>query len=186
MRHLTRLLGLLVAGLLTLVIASGQSMAADDDGFRPIFDGKTLEGWDGDPKFWSVEDGAITGQTTPDNPTKGNTFIIWRGGKPADFELKVEYRLHNHNSGIQFRSFEVPDAKWVVGGYQADLADNVRFDGMLYGERYRGFLAQRGQKTVIGSDVLRRTGGTPPGANRSRIGRRSWNSSVRWSPASFA
>ncbi len=154
MKRLCKLFGLFLVGLLALAVVSapGQGKAADDDGFRAIFDGKTLEGWDGDPKFWSVEDGAITGQTAPDNPTKGNTFIVWRGGEPGDFELKVEYRLHNHNSGIQFRSFEVPDAKWVVGGYQADLADNVAYDGMLYGERFRGFLAQRGEKTVIGAD----------------------------------
>ena len=72
----------------------------------------------------------------------------------TDFELKLEYRLFNHNSGIQFRSWEEPDkwGRWVIGGYQADIADNVKYDGMLYGERYRGFLCQRGDKTVIGAD----------------------------------
>ena len=86
--------------------------AADDEGFKPIFDGKTLEGWDGNPKLWRVEDGAITGETTAENPTKGNTFLIWRGGKPADFELKAEFRMPNQgfaNSGIQIRSWEGPN-----------------------------------------------------------------------------
>lgn len=143
MRRFAPLIPFSLIALLALPAA-----AAEEGGLRSIFDGKTLDGWDGDPKFWSVQDGAITGETTPDNRTKGNTFIIWRGGQPGDFELKLEYKLHNHNSGIQFRSFEVKDAKWVVGGYQADIADN-NFDGILYGERYRGMLALRGQKVVI-------------------------------------
>ncbi len=127
---------------------------ADDTGFRPIFDGKTLDGWDGNPDFWRVEDGAIVGQTTAENPTKGNTFLIWRGGEPGDFELKVEFKLVNGNSGIQVRSFEKPDewGKWVVGGYQPDIEDSGRFMGIIYGERYRGILAMRGDKTVIGND----------------------------------
>ena len=69
-RHLV--LALLIvpclAGLLTMP-AHG-----DEPGYEVIFDGKTLDGWDGNPKFWSVKDGAITGQTTPENPTKGNTW----------------------------------------------------------------------------------------------------------------
>src|SRR5262245_29777513 len=62
----------------------------DHAGFVSIFDGSTLKGWDGDPKFWRVEGGAIVGQTTAENPLKENTFIIWRGGEPGDFELKLE------------------------------------------------------------------------------------------------
>ena len=150
MQHCNGLVSLSILALLAMLPLA--AMAAEEEGFKPIFDGKSLEGWDGNPKFWSVQDGAITGETTPDNPTKGNTFIIWRGGTPGDFELKLEYRLRNHNSGIQVRSFEVPDAKWVVGGYQADIAEATQFDGILYGERFRGILAQRGDKTVIGPD----------------------------------
>ncbi len=149
MKRVHQLTCLALLGLLVLPLG----LMADDEGFEPIFDGRSLDGWDGNPKFWRVEDGAITGETTPDNPTKGNTFIIWRGGEPADFELKLEYRLRNHNSGIQVRSFEDEQkyGKWVVGGYQADIADN-QFNGILYGEKYRGILAQRGDKTVIGTD----------------------------------
>ena len=86
-------------------------VAADEEGFRPIFDGKSLEGWDGDPRLWRVEDGAITGETTTENLAERNTFLIWRGGKPADFELKAEFRMPNPgfaNSGIQIRSWEGP------------------------------------------------------------------------------
>ena len=142
--------------LLMFVLAASMPLfaAEKEEGFKPIFDGKTLDDWDGNPKFWRVEDGAIVGETTKDNPTRGNTFIIWRGGKPGDFELKLEYRLRNHNSGIQFRSFEDEKkyGKWVVGGYQADIAENKRFDGILYGEKYRGILCHRGKKTVIGEN----------------------------------
>jgi rhodanese-related sulfurtransferase/type 1 glutamine amidotransferase len=140
-----------VAALLALLVCAGQTAIASDkdDGFKPIFDGKTLENWDGNPKFWRVEDGAITGQTTSDNPTKGNTFIIWRGGEVGDFELTLEYRIVGGNSGVQYRSFEVPGEKWVVGGYQADFEAGDTYSGILYGERFRGILANRGQKTVL-------------------------------------
>ncbi len=140
---------LLSAALCALACAP---VHAEDDGWVSLFDGKTLENWDGNPKFWSVEDGAITGTTTADNPTQGNTFIIWRGGELGDFELKLEYKIVGGNSGIQYRSFEVPDNKWVVGGYQADFEAGDTYSGILYGERYRGILANRGQKTVIGDD----------------------------------
>jgi lysophospholipase L1-like esterase len=131
-----------------------QAVSVGDNGFRPIFDGKTLEGWDGNPEFWRIEEGVIVGETTPEKPTKGNTFLIWRGGQPGDFELKAEYRMRNGNSGIQVRSWEEPDkwGKWVIGGYQADIDESGRYTGILYGERYRGILAERGQKTEIGED----------------------------------
>ena len=87
----------------------------DHAGFDSIFDGKTLKGWDGDPKFWRAEDGAIVGQTTADKQLKENTFIIWRGGEPADFELKVEYRINATNSGIQIRSVQLPRAPDAAG-----------------------------------------------------------------------
>ena len=123
--------------------------AADDGGFKPIFDGKTLDNWDGNPKFWSVKDGAITGQTTKDNPTKGNTFIIWKGGELKDFELKLQYKIVNGNSGIQYRSFVVDEKNWVVGGYQGDFEAGKTYSGILYGEKFRGILSLRGDKTVL-------------------------------------
>jgi hypothetical protein len=127
---------------------------ADVEGFHSIFDGKTLDGWDGDTRFWSVEDGCITGQTTKEKPAPRNTFLIWRGGKPADFQIKIEFRMPNPgfaNSGVQIRSWEGP-AKWQVSGYQPDMDWKNEYTGICYGENFRGILAARGQKTVIGKD----------------------------------
>lgn len=138
-----------VALLLALVVGWSAPAPAAAQEAKSIFDGKTLDGWDGNPDFWSVEDGTITGQTTEAKPTKGNTFLIWRGGEVGDFELTCEYKIRNHNSGIQYRSFEVPNNKWVVGGYQADIEGGDTFSGINYGERFGGVLALRGQKTVV-------------------------------------
>ncbi|MCA9014211.1 MAG: DUF1080 domain-containing protein, partial [Planctomycetaceae bacterium] len=151
---------------------------AGEDGFKPIFDGKTLKNWDGDPRFWSVEDGAITGRTTKENPTKGNTFIIWRGGTPGDFELKLKYKIIGHNSGIQYRSFSVPgDDKWRVGGYQADMEAGDKYSGILYGERFRGILGLRGQKTVIGKDHKPKVVGSVGDTDeiQKKIKKEDWN-----------
>ncbi len=111
--------------------------AADDDGFVPLFDGKTLNGWHGNTSYWAVLDGAIVGRTEGNIPA--NTFLI-SDGTYGDFVLKVKFRLHDHrgNSGIQFRSEELPPKEgqppFIVAGYQADIADN-HFLGILYGER---------------------------------------------------
>ena len=129
----------------------GRSIPAlNETGFTPIFDGKSLAGWDGDPQFWRVQDGAIIGQTAADKQPKQNTFLIWRGGSPADFELKLQYRLTGHNSGIQIRSAELPNVKWAMTGYQADMDAAQQYTGQFYEERGRGFLAMRGQFTYIG------------------------------------
>src|ERR1051325_3792823 len=85
---------------------SPAAVLTDDEepGFKSLFNGKDLSGWDGNPKFWSVKDGAITGQTTDDNKTEGNTFLIWRDGTVDDFELRLSYKIVGGNSGIQYRS----------------------------------------------------------------------------------
>jgi hypothetical protein len=121
----------------------------DETGFKPIFDGSTLSGWDGDPKLWRVEGGMIVGETTRETMPKQNSFLIWRGGSPADFELKAQYRLSAVNSGIQYRSIELPGIRWAMKGYQADIDAEERFTGQIYEERGRGFLALRGQFTYV-------------------------------------
>ena len=120
-----------------------------ESGFDQIFDGHSLNGWDGDPGFWRVEGGALVGQTTTEHQPAQNTFLIWRGGSPADFELKLQYKLTGYNSGIQFRSVELPDIKWAMKGYQADMDGEQRYTGQIYEERGRGFLALRGQFSYI-------------------------------------
>jgi hypothetical protein len=143
------------AALCAVLTIVPSALVVGDDGFKPIFDGKTLDGWDGDPKLWRVEDGLITGETTAENPLKTNNFLIWRRGEPADFELMAEFRMPNPgfaNSGIQYRSRELPIGKWVVGGYQADMDGDNRYTGILYEERGRGIVGPRGQKVVIGDN----------------------------------
>lgn len=118
-------------------------------GFTPIFDGKSTDNWDGDPKFWRLEHETIVGETTKENQPGQNTFFIWRKGSPANFELKVQYKLTGFNSGIQYRSIELPNIKWAMKGYQADIDGEQRFTGQIYEERGRGFLALRGQSNYI-------------------------------------
>lgn len=149
-------LACLLAGVVLALGASAARAAdaADAEGFVSLFDGKSLDGWDGNPELWRVEDGAIVGETTPDTHLKQNTFIVWRGGEVGDFVLRLEFRMKGGNSGVQYRSFEKPDewGKWVMGGYQADIEAGDNYTGILYGERYRGILCLRGDKTVIGTD----------------------------------
>jgi hypothetical protein len=122
----------------------------DHTGFESIFDGKTLKGWDGDPALWRVENETIIGESTAEKPLKINTFLIWRGGQPKDFELKLEYRINSTNSGVQYRSVELTEVgKWVMKGYQADIDFQNTYTGQLYEERGRGFLALRGQMTRL-------------------------------------
>jgi hypothetical protein len=125
----------------------------DRAGFESIFDGTSMKNWDGDPTFWRAEGGELVGESTAEKPVTQNTFVIWRGGEPKDFELKVEYRLNSTNSGVQFRSVQLPAGpdigKWVMKGYQADIDFANQFTGQIYEERGRGFLAMRGQTTYV-------------------------------------
>src|SRR5262245_31535011 len=96
-----------------------EALAPDDHtGFESIFDGKSLQGWDGDPAFWRVESETIIGESTAEKPLKGNnTFLIWRGGQPKDFELKLEYRINSTNSGVQYSSVDLHEGdKWEMKG----------------------------------------------------------------------
>jgi uncharacterized protein (TIGR03067 family) len=138
-----------------------------EKGFTSIFNGKDLTGWTGDPRLWSVKDGAITGQTTPENPAKGNTFLIWTNGTVSDFELRCSFKLGANNdkgfanSGIQYRSKVLDPANWVVGGYQADMEAGPTYTGILYEERMsRGIMAERGQKVVWDKDCKKQVVGS--------------------------
>jgi len=128
------------------------SVSAED---KSLFNGKDLAGWKG-LDFWSVKDGAITGQTTKEHPTKGNTFLVWEG-EVADFELTLQYKIVDldgksekfGNSGIQYRSKVVDEKGFVVAGYQGDFECGKTYSGILYEEKGRGILAKRGEKVVI-------------------------------------
>jgi hypothetical protein len=101
-------------------------------GFVSLFNGRDIDQWDGDPKLWKAERGVIVGSTDGVEPIQANSFLIYRGGKFRDFELRLDMRLRNHNSGIQFRSEEAPG--WVVKGLQADAAEG-NWWGSIYDEK---------------------------------------------------
>src|SRR5438128_1699808 len=108
---------MVMAALLSLAAHTGRApgaLAAQGPAGQPrrLFNGKDLTGWDGDPRFWSVKEGAITGTTTADNPTQRNTFLIWKGGPVKDFELRAKFRIQGGNSGIQYRSKDL--GEWRV------------------------------------------------------------------------
>ena len=119
-------------------------------GFVQIFDGKSLKGWDGDPTYWRVENGNLVGEITPSTLLKTNSFIIWRGGRPADFELTLEFKITKAgNSGINYRSVELKDPPNALKGYQADIDGAHRYTGQNYEERARTTLAYRGEKVTV-------------------------------------
>ena len=138
--------------LLALLLGSASlANAADEPGFKSIFNGQDLTGWDGRPGFWSVKDGHIRGETTPANRAPGNTFLIWRDGTLKNFELKLRYRiLTGNNSGVQYRSRETD--KWVVTGYQAEIENKLGKTGFLYHEAGRGWLTDVGDFMEIAPD----------------------------------
>jgi hypothetical protein len=123
---------LTIAAVLTAAVFTAASPgAAAEAGFEPLFDGRTLSGWEGDPRLWKVEDGVIVGSTEGVKVT-ANTFLVYRKKQFGDFILRADVKLRNHNSGIQFRSEELPD--FVVRGYQADMAEG-NWWGSIYEEK---------------------------------------------------
>jgi hypothetical protein len=138
-----------------------QSAPPEPSDMRQLFNGKDLTGWDGDPKLWTVKDGAIHGETTMENPAQGNTFLVWTGGLPKDFELRLSFRCTNtNNSGIQYRSKHITDGKtknkWVVRGYQHELRNETKLpsvSGFIYDEGgKRGRVCLVGEKAVWNAD----------------------------------
>ena len=135
----------------------------DHDGYVSLFDGVTLNGWDGNPKFWRVEDGAIVGESTPANPS-GNSYIVYRDLEAKDFTLKFEIKVEGDGgSGIQYRSrtglpwlANIPPAviantgpvnlNWMMTGPQADFWPSRVYTGQFYSENTpMRILAWRGQ-----------------------------------------
>src|SRR5688572_6676914 len=120
------------------------------NGFVKIFDGKTLNGWVGDSTYWRVENGNLVGEITPATVLKTNSFIIWQGGKPSDFELTLEFKISKAgNSGINYRSEQLTDVPHALKGYQADIDGAIRYTGQNYEERARTTLAYRGEIVTV-------------------------------------
>ncbi len=169
----------LLASALLLIVGAALSVPAaeispsvavppEPAGMTALLNGQDLTGWDGDPRLWSVKDGAIHGQTTPENPAKGNTFLILKDRRFSDFDLRLSFRCNaDNNSGIQYRSKHVTDGKlpneWVVRGYQHEIRNENQLpnvSGFIYdegGRRGRMCLAgekvvwENGQKNLIGT-----------------------------------
>ncbi len=147
------------ASLISLALGSILAlMPAGEDGFVPLFDGKTLNGWKAPiMSYWSVEDGCITAQSSKENPCKSNQFLVWQAGDVADFALKAKFRLLGTwgNSGIQFRSRIDKDGGGI--GYQADIYPSGPWCGGLADE-YTGrepLMVPNGHKTVVSPDGKR-------------------------------
>ncbi len=119
-------------------------------GEQSLFNGRDLDGWDGKPGWWHVEDGALTCESTAEKPCKKCNYLIWKGGEPADFELTADFKLSEKaNSGIQIRSERRPD--WDTFGYQADMTGNGALVGFIYHHK-RGLIVARGEKAVLAAD----------------------------------
>lgn len=139
-----------------------------------LFNGKDLSGWQGAPGWWTVEDGALTAQSTPEKPCKACNYLIWQGGQPADFELTCEFKLSAAaNSGVQLRSATRPN--WDTYGYQADMTGDGSLVGFVYHHK-RGLIAERGQQVTIAADgkkEVRKIG--DPAALLANYKKEQWN-----------
>ncbi len=155
------LLALVVTGWGASSSAVRGDAPAEPDDMVPLFNGRDLQGWDGDPRLWSVRDGAIRGETTEHQKTDGNTFLIYQPQTLADFELRLSFRCNaTNNSGIQYRSSRVSNDhaanRWVVHGYQHEIRNEVRLPdvaGFIYDEGgSRGRLCLIGEHATWGAD----------------------------------
>lgn len=132
-----------------LAVVAGISVASAEEAPEKIemFNGKDLSGWDGAPGWWTIEDGALTSESTPEKPCKKANYLVWTGGCPADFQLDCEFRLSaKGNSGIHIRSERRPN--FDMFGYQADMTGEGKLIGFIY-HHQRGLVAERGEKVLI-------------------------------------
>jgi hypothetical protein len=160
--------------LFVIALTSAAMSAEVEEGFVPIFNGTDLTGWEGKPGWWKVEEGAITAETTPEKPCKKCNYLMWRGGEPGDFELRLSYRIIGGNSGIQIRSRQRPD--WDIEGYQADLEAGPTYSGALYEVYGRVLMAKRGEQAVFDEDGKRHvTSLGDPAELQKHIKPNDWN-----------
>jgi hypothetical protein len=151
--------------LLTLTLAlcgagpdsKPEPLPPEPEGMEQLFNGRDLTGWDGDPRLWSVKDGAIHGETTKENPAKGNTFLVCKASPAGDFDLRLTFRCTaSNNSGVQYRSKHITEGRlnnaWVVRGYQGEIRNETELpnvSGFIYDEGgKRGRLVLVGERAV--------------------------------------
>ncbi|WP_050981762.1 3-keto-disaccharide hydrolase [Algibacter luteus] len=124
----------------------------NESDFISIFNEKDLSGWVGDSTYWSVKDGALVGEVTPETILERNSFIIYEKAQPSNFELKLEYKISNSgNSGINYRSERIEKFPYALKGYQCDIDGKNRYTGQNYEEKKRTTLAYMGEKVTIPS-----------------------------------
>ena len=142
----------LVAGTLALFFFISPVLRAQD-GFDSLFNGKDLDGWEGQAELWEVRDGLILG-STEGHPIANNSFLIHRGSKPANFHLKMKLKMGgNNNSGIMYRAQDIEGISHALSGPQLDVHPKLEFQGMYYSEKTgRGIIAQRGQKVTVAEE----------------------------------
>jgi hypothetical protein len=129
---------------------SKNSAIEKENTFQSIFNGKDLEGWSGDPTYWRVENGILTGEVTPETILKRNSFIIYEKVQPENFELKLEYKVSEAgNSGINYRSEIIENVPYALRGYQCDIDGKNRYTGQNYEEKKRTTLAYMGEVVTI-------------------------------------
>jgi hypothetical protein len=162
-------------GLIIIMVSISckvSNSSQDEKGFVSIFDGKTLNNWEGNPTYWRVENGNLVGEITPQTLLKTNSFIIWKGGEPTNFELKGEFNItEKGNSGINYRSEKLTDIPFALKGYQADIDGANRYIGQNYEERGRTTLAYRGQIISINPQ----TNSMKPEDVRAKVKNNAWS-----------
>lgn len=125
---------------------------AVEEGFTELFNGKDLTGWAGLDGFWSVQEGAIVGESTDAKPAKFNHFLIWQGGEVQDIELRFDVRLpawNSNNSGVMYRARLANAEKFSLKGYQCDLQTGWENFGKMYDEGGRGRIGMCGEKVEV-------------------------------------
>jgi len=160
--------------LLGSVAQPGTAQEPEEGAGTVLFNGVDLQGWHGDPSYWTVEEGCLVGRSTAEHPLPRSIYLFSEA-EAGDFELSFEYRIVGGNSGIQYRSQRLADGE--VAGYQADIEDGDSYSGILYESAGRAIVANRGERLHFLADGTR-IAGTPLGdtaALQQEVHKQQWN-----------
>ncbi|TWO34533.1 DUF1080 domain-containing protein [Seonamhaeicola sediminis] len=150
MKNIHMCFALMVLSVLNIFSCRNENNNKNENAYHSIFNGKNLEGWEGDSTYWRVENGLLVGEVTPETLLKRNSFIIYKKEQPENFELKLEYRISElGNSGVNYRSEIIDEMPFALKGYQCDIDGRNRYTGQNYEERKRTTLAYMGEKVNI-------------------------------------